>query len=128
MPPVSDGSVRNAMLTNFRPVFSLRLPKWYNTKVGIPETEISLLLVLYDTVEEIGERSIGVTFGLSQKTFTDALNFPPKRGGNIHPLILIISLLQYVDKYVDSAISDGTKQLEKIREDLVDIQQFGKAQ
>jgi len=92
--------------------------------MGIPETEISLLLVLYDTEGDKGERSIVVTSGLSQKTLTDALNLLPKGEGNIHPLILIISLFRYVDKYDYSLISDGIKQLEKIREDLVNIQQM----
>jgi DNA repair ATPase RecN len=41
----------------------------------------------------------------------------------IHPLILIISLLRYVDKYNDSPISDVIKQLEEIREVLVNIRQ-----
>jgi hypothetical protein len=47
--------------------------------MGIPETEISLLLVLYG---DRGERSTVVTFGLSQKTLTDALNLPSKGGGH----------------------------------------------
>jgi hypothetical protein len=111
--------------TNIRPVFSLRIPKWYNTKMEITEIEISLVLVLYNlSLPGTAERSeVGFTTGLSRKAFTKVLSLSPTKEGPIHPIVLIISLLRYLDTCNDGPIIDIGEKLKDIQKRLQEFQQ-----
>jgi hypothetical protein len=102
---------------NLRAIFSLRIPKWYNTKMEITEIEISLVLVLTEL------SSIGFITGLSQEAFTRVLSLSPQNEGPIHPIILIISLLRYLDRCNDNPIIDIRKKLEDIEKSFQKFQQ-----
>lgn len=106
-----------ALSANLRAVFSLKIPKWYNTKMGTTEIEISLVLALTDL------SSIGFITGLSQDAFTKVLNVSSQNEGPIHPIILIISLLRYLDRCNDNPIIDICMKLEAVERALQKFQQ-----